>query len=124
MSVPAHLPDAEYAVMQIIWESETPIGTMQVAVIAEPRKGWKFKTTQTLLRRLAQKGFLAIERRGKDLYYSPAVTREAYIKAETALFMEKIHGQSLKGFISALYADKKPSEEDLAEIETWFREKE
>lgn len=117
-----HLPDAEYAIMQIVWDNQTPISTMQVAVIAEPLKNWKFKTTQTLLRRLVQKEFLSIEKRGKDLYYTPAVTKEDYIKAETELFMEKIHGKSLKGFISALYSDKKPSEKDIEEMEQWFRE--
>lgn len=119
----SHLPDAEYAIMQIVWDNQTPISTMQVAVIAEPLKNWKFKTTQTLLRRLVQKEFLSIEKRGKDLYYTPAVTKEDYIKAETELFMEKIHGKSLTGFINALYSDKKPSDKDIEEMEQWFKER-
>jgi len=108
--------------MQIIWSQETPTTTAKVAVTAEPLKGWHFKTTQTLLRRLVKKGFLSSEKLGGDLYYTPVVSREDYTKMETELFMEKIHGRSLKGFISALYADKKPSQADIAEMEEWLKE--
>jgi len=121
MSVVSQLPDAEYTVMQIIWDGETPITTAHVSAIAQPLKNWHFKTTQTLLRRLVKKGFLLSEKHGNDLYYSPLVTKEEYVKAETEFFMEKIHGKSLKGFISTFYADKKPSDEDIAEMEKWFK---
>ena len=122
MSGLIRLPDAEYTIMQIIWSQETPTTTAKVAVTAEPLKGWHFKTTQTLLRRLVKKGFLSSEKLGGDLYYTPVVSREDYTKMETELFMEKIHGRSLKGFISALYADKKPSQADIAEMEEWLKE--
>jgi len=115
------LPDAEYTIMQIIWSQETPTTTAKVAVTAEPQRGWHFNTTQTLLRRLVKKGFLSIEKLSGDLYYTPVVSRDDYTKMETELFMEKIHDRSLKGFISALYADKKPSEADIAEMEEWLK---
>ena len=117
------LPDAEYAIMQIVWEQDMPITTMQAAAIAGPLKGWHFKTVQTLLRRLVTKGFLASEKYGRDLHYTYVITRDEYIQAETDLFMSKIHNKSLKGFISALYADGKPSETDIAEIEAWLNER-
>ena len=123
MSAPSRLPDTEYMIMQIIWNNETPTTTAKVAVAAEPIKGWHFKTTQTLLRRLVKRGFLSIEKLSGDLYYTPIVSQEDYIKMETEHFMEKIHGRSLKGFISALYSDKKPSDADIAEMEKWFKEK-
>ena len=50
MSFPIRLPDTEYTIMQIIWEQEIPTTTAKVAAVAEPLKGWHFKTTQTLLR--------------------------------------------------------------------------
>ncbi|MCL2662013.1 MAG: BlaI/MecI/CopY family transcriptional regulator [Oscillospiraceae bacterium] len=121
MSILKQLPDTEYAIMQIIWEMEIPTTTARVAAVAEPLKGWHYKTTQTLLRRLMKKGFLSSEKKDGDLYYTPMVTKDEYTKMETELFMEKIHGKSLKGFISTLYSDKKPSNADLAEIEEWFK---
>jgi len=121
MPVPIHLPDTEYTIMQIIWDLDIPTTTAKVAAVAEPLKGWHFKTTQTLLRRLMKKGFLSGEKKDGDLYYTPMVTREEYIKMETEMFMDKIHGKSLKGFISTLYSDKKPSDADLSEMEEWFK---
>ena len=121
MSAPILLPDTEYTIMQIIWEQEIPTTTSKVAAVAEPLKGWHFKTTQTLLRRLLKKGFLSSEKINGDLFYTPIISKEEYIKRETELFMEKIHGKSLKGFISTLYSDKKPSDADLAEMEEWFK---
>jgi len=121
MSIPKQLPDTEFVIMQIIWEQEIPTTTAKVAAVAEPLKGWHFKTTQTLLRRLIKKGFLSSEKKDGDLYYTPLVTKDEYTKMETELFMEKIHGKSLKGFISTLYSDKKPSDADLTEMEEWFK---
>ena len=123
MSFPIRLPDTEYTIMQIIWEQEIPTTTARVAAVAEPLKGWHFKTTQTLLRRLIKKGFLSSEKKDGDLYYTPAVTKDEYTKMETEMFMEKIHGRSLKGFISTLYSDKKPSDAEIAEMEEWFKNK-
>ena len=121
MSIPKQLPDTEFVIMQIIWEQEIPTTTAKVAAVAEPLKGWHFKTTQTLLRRLIKKGFLSSEKKDGDLYYTPLVTKDEYTKMETELFMEKIHGKSLKGFISTLYSDKKPSDADLTEMEEWLK---
>jgi len=121
MSVQKILPDTEYTIMQIVWEQEIPTTTARVAAVAEPLKGWHFKTTQTLLRRLMKKGFLSSEKKDGDLYYTPIVTKDEYTKMETEMFMEKIHGKSLKGFISTLYSDKKPSDADIAEMEEWFK---
>jgi hypothetical protein len=49
------------------------------------------------------------------------VAQEEYIKAETESFMEKFHKKSLHGLMRAMYSDKKPSDEDIAEIEQWFK---
>jgi predicted transcriptional regulator len=116
------LPDAEYDVMQIIWGQPVPITSAQVAALAEPLRNWKLSTTLTLLRRLADRGFLHNEKRGKELHYTPLVTREAYIKAETNRFMEKFHKKSLHGLMCAMFTDKKPNAEEIAELKKWLTE--
>lgn len=116
------LPDAEYDVMQIVWDQPVPITSGQVAALAEPLKNWKPSTTFTLLRRLTSKGFLSSEKRGKELFHTPLIAKEEYIKAETELFMEKFHKRSLKGLMLAIYSDKRPNAEDIAELEKWLKE--
>ena len=124
MPVPSRLPDAEYEIMQIIWSQPAPITSAQVVVLAEPLKNWKPPTVLTLLRRLTNRGFLKSEKHGKDLYHTYVITKEEYIKAETEAFMDRFHKKSLRGLMRAMYSDKKPSAEDIAELEKWLKDEE
>jgi predicted transcriptional regulator len=75
----------------------------------------------TLLTRLAGRGFLASEKRGKERFYTPLVSRDEYLQRETGAFVKRFHKNSLTGLMSALFGGK-PRNEDLTEIEQWMRE--
>ena len=124
MPVPSLLPDAEYEIMLIIWEQTAPVTSMQVAALAMPLKNWKSQTVLTLLGRLAKRGFLASEKRGKELYHTPLISKEEYIEAETGSFMKRFHGNSLKGLVSALYSGESPDDKTISELEEWLNSKE
>ena len=124
MPLSKQLPDAEFEIMQIIWSQPVPITSVQVDNLLREMKTWHISTVKTLLRRLVARGFLSAEKHGKELLYTPLISQEEYIKAETEVFMEKFHKKSLRGLMRAMYADKKPSDEDIAEIEEWFKEEE
>ena len=70
------LSEAEYAIMQQFWE-EGPMGSDGLAALAAAR-GWKPTTLLTFLSRLAAKGMLAVEKKGKSNLYRPLVGRAAY----------------------------------------------
>ena len=116
------LPDAEFDVMEVIWGNDVPISSVQVSSLAAPEKKWKPQTVLTLLKRLEGRGFLSSEKRGKERYYMPLVTREAYLKQETGLFVQRFHKNSLTGLMNALFGGGKPNAEDLSEIEKWLDE--
>lgn len=116
------LPDAEFDIMQIIWGEETPISSMRVYSLTLPEKNRKPQTVLTLLTRLEKRGFLSSEKRGKERFYTPLVSREAYLNQETGLFMRRFHKNSLMGLMSALFSDKKPKAEELLEIEQWLEQ--
>ena len=124
MPIPSQLPETEFEIMQVIWSQTEPVTSVRVDELIGETKSWHVSTVKTLLRRLVARGFLSAEKRGKNLYYIPLVTHDEYIQAETELFMEKFHKKSLRGLMRAMYADKKPSDEDIAEIEEWFKDKE
>jgi len=102
------LPDAEFDVMQIIWEEETPISSVQVFNLSVDKKKWKPQTVLTLLTRLEKRGFVASEKRGKERYYWPVVAREDYLKQETGQFVRRFHKNSVTGLMSALFGGKSP----------------
>jgi len=114
------LPDAEFDVMQIVWGQPTPISSVQIFNLAAPHKSWKPQTVLTLLTRLVSRGFLSSEKKGKERYYAPLITREEYLNQETGMFVQRFHKNSLTGLMSALFAGKKPRKEDISEIETWL----
>ena len=118
-----HLPDSEFAIMQIIWSQASPISKTQVAALAEPHKGWKPQTVYTLLNRLTEKGFLSTEKKGKERFYTFLVAQEDYLNQETDRFMKTVHKNSLTGLMNALFANNQFSKEDLSELEQWLKKK-
>lgn len=120
MSEYIRIPEAEFEVMQIIWSQPPYISSIQVTGLQEK---WKHQTVLTLLTRLTKRGYLNSEKVGKDRFYTPAVSREEYLKMETAYFMRKFHQNSLTGLMSALYPDSNPSNSEISELEQWLNGK-
>ena len=66
---------AEMRLLQILWEREE--GTVEDVVNAHPRKEQpNYKTTQTLLRIMEQKGLITHESRGRVFVFRPLVSRK------------------------------------------------
>ena len=68
------LPDAEFELMQIVWQNPTPISTNQI--ISHLQNSWKPQTVLTLLTRLIERGFLKSERMVNERIYTTLVTQE------------------------------------------------
>jgi len=115
------LPDSEFAIMQIIWGQPVPISKTQVADLAEPQRGWKPQTVYTLLNRLVEKNFLSSEKQGKERFYTPLVTQEAYLTQATGRFMDIFHKNSITGLMSALFSDG-VNDDDLTELDAWIKD--
>lgn len=60
------LPDAELAVMQAVWACEAPAKRAQLAAILDKTHPMAPTTLLTVLSRLADKGFLRIEKTGRS----------------------------------------------------------
>jgi len=117
----SQLPEAEFFAMKTIWEQETPISNKKMVELLKPVKGWKKQTVHTLLFRLIEKGFLASELQGKERYYTPLVSREDYLSQETGRFVKDFHKNSISGFMNALVANNKLTDNDFHELSTWLK---
>ena len=118
------LPDAEFEVMRVIWRSDPPITTAQIIKMLEPYTNWKPQTVMTMLVRLIEKNFLTSERVGRERNYSPVVTEQEYMRAETEDFMTRYRGNSVGSLVKTMYDGGKLSPEDVAEIKQWLKDKE
>ena len=92
-----HIPDAEFHVMQVIWDAPVPLSTTQIiqTVQKEINPAWKMPTIRTFLARLITKGYLTVESDSKERYYSAVIDEQAYLKSVTRKFLIQHHYDSL-----------------------------
>ena len=117
------LPDAELKIMMIIWEAK---GSVTSAYIMEKLKGeetWGNTTVLNFLARLVDRGFLKREKEGKTNIYTALIEEEIYLESESKSFLERLHGNSIRSLMSALYKGHALSKGDLEELQTFIEEK-
>ncbi|WP_105615452.1 BlaI/MecI/CopY family transcriptional regulator [Vallitalea okinawensis] len=116
------LPDAEFEVMNEIWNNASPITTNVLMKKLGKQKEWKVQTLISMLNRLIKKGFLHSEKNGKERTYVPLVKKEDYLKYETENFIKRYHENSIVNLVNTLYSNKKLKEQDIDELSTLLKE--
>lgn len=109
------LPDAEQEVMQAIWACTAPVVRTDIEKILYKTHPMAMTTLLTLLTRLSEKGFITIEKNGRRSYYTPCISREDYLAAQSKSFVDKLCGGSISTFATALCSSGLTREE-LAEL--------
>ena len=109
------LPDAELEVMQAVWACEAPVARADIDAKLKDTHPMALTTLLTVLTRLADKGFIRIEKQGRSARYIPLVRREEYLAQQSRRFLEKLCGGSLPAFAAAL-CDSGLSRQELAEL--------
>lgn len=109
------LPDAELAVMQALWALDGPGTRSQIGAGLGEGRGMAPTTLLTLLSRLAERGFVAADKSGRSALYTPLVSREEYLAAQSRSFIDKLCGGKLSVLAAAL-CDSGLSREELAEL--------
>ena len=115
------LPDGELEVMQLLWEMETPAPRAAVEAEMQKLRPMAQTTLLTLLTRLAEKGFVKIEKQGRSSVYTPLVARADYQAQQSRRIWDRIFGGSPSAFASALTASG-ISKEDLDELRRLLEE--
>lgn len=70
--------DAEYRLMEVLWE-HAPINSTRLVAVCQEKLNWNKSTTYTVLRKLKNKGAV----RHEDTVVSVILTREAAIREES-----------------------------------------
>ncbi|MCD7806167.1 MAG: BlaI/MecI/CopY family transcriptional regulator [Lachnospiraceae bacterium] len=109
------LPDAELEVMQAVWACEPPVARTDIENVLFETHPMAMTTLLTMLTRLSEKGYLTIEKKGRRSYYTPCVSREEYLAAQSKSFLEKLCGGSLSVFANAL-CDSGLSRKEIEEL--------
>lgn len=109
------LPDAELEVMQALWSCPPPAVRGDINEILKDTHPMALTTLLTLLMRLSEKGFIKIEKNGRSSQYTPIISRQEYLAAQSNQFLKKLCGGSLTTFATAL-CDSGLTKEELNEL--------
>ena len=113
--------EAEYAVMEVLWE-EAPLTAAEVAERVPEERGWSLATVKTMLSRLLAKGVLTHEEEGRRYLYRPAVAREDYIAEESTRLLDRMFAGRVTPLVAQLAARDRLSAKDIEEIEALLKE--
>ncbi len=109
------LPDSELEVMQAVWACEPPVSRADIKKQLATSYPIAQTTLLTLLTRLTEKGFLSAELDGQRKLFSPLVSQQEYLAAQSNRFLKKLCGGNLSTFAAAL-CDSGLTKEELAEL--------
>ena len=108
--------DAEYKLMEVLWDN-APINSTQLVAICAEVLAWNKSTTYTVLRKLKNKGMV----RHEDATVSVLVSREEAIREESRDLERKAGG--LNPFMVAFLGGRKLTEEEAEALKRLIDEK-
>jgi BlaI family penicillinase repressor len=118
LSVPT---PAEMRLLQVLWDREE--ATVDDVVNAHPeRERPNYKTTQTLLRIMEQKGFITHESRGRVFVFRPLVSRKTIDHLSIQALVSRNFRGSASGLLVNLLEASPIKKKQLDELEAYIRE--
>ena len=106
---------AETEILRLVWQLRA--ATVQQIQDALPaHRKVAYKTVQTLLRRLEEKGYLKHRMEGKAHVFCPAVKQEAVVKRTVLDFVDRLFGGDPRPLMQFLAEDGRIDAEDIEEL--------
>jgi BlaI family penicillinase repressor len=117
-----HISDAEWQVMQVVWERKAATAAEVIAALSGTT-GWQHRTVRTLLARLVDKGALAAEADGNRYVYRPLVSRGKCVREESRSFLQRVFGGDAAELLVHFVRDADLPPERIEELKRLLDEK-
>lgn len=117
------LPDSELELMMIIWELDKPVTRTEIEEKMAFDRKLSPTTILSFLSRLQEKGFLAMEKEGRNNVYIALIDREIYIQKESWNVLKRLYDNSPKKFLEAICENGNLADAELEELEEYIRKK-
>lgn len=114
------LPDSELEIMLIIWELDAPATRTQIEMQMARDRKLSPTTILSFLSRLREKGFLEVQKEGRNNVYRARISRTQYMQEESKNIVKRMYQNSAKNFLTALYDGNNLSAADLEELERYI----
>ena len=106
---------AESVVMEALWRRSPLTSEAIMAEVREPQD-WTEGTVKVLISRLVKKKAVAAKADGRRYLYSPLLSREAYVGAESQGLLDRLFDGRLAPLVMHFSQSDKLSDEDVAEL--------
>ena len=118
-----NLTEAEWTVMDCLWEKSPRTGRETVAWL-DKKVGWTRSTTLTMLRRLEAKGAVVGDTDGELKTFRPLIAREEVAVRETENLLDRAYKGSLSLLVSSLTKKQSLPQSEIDELYAILREME
>ena len=105
----------EWIVMEALW-AKSPATLGETIDRLGSRASWNYKIYQSYMNVLDKKGYISSEKRGRDKFYSPAISREECIARESRAVLSKMQSDSVGLMITSMVREGDLSRSDRLEL--------
>lgn len=107
--------EAEWKIMEVLWD-HAPRTMSEITKILEPTTGWTRHTVITLLKRMQEKGSVAVDESGPVKTYTPSITREQASTSQTRKLLSSIFGGKPSLLINTLVDSGEISLQEMQDL--------
>jgi len=118
------ISEAEWLVMDVLWNAARPLTALEVVQGLSGRKAWQDQTIRTMLRRLIRKKAVRYKADGKTYLYSAAASRAQCVRGESRSFLQRVFGGAAQPLLVQLMQESRLSADEIAELRRILRQKE
>lgn len=109
------LNNSEWCIMEELWQAQ-PQTLMQLVHKMKEKQGWSKSTTNTVLRRMQEKGCVRYAEGEKARNYFTDLSREEVVLKEARSLLNRAFGGSLGMLINTFVDSNQLTEEELEEL--------
>ena len=117
------ISDAEWQVMNVVWEGQPMTGQEIVSQLAD-QTDWASATIKTMLHRLVKKEVLSFEQQGNRYLYRSRVRKSNCVKQASRSFLQRVFSSEPAPLLAHFLKNTKLSEEEIADLRRILNEHE
>jgi BlaI family transcriptional regulator, penicillinase repressor len=110
------LSDAEWKVMNAVWEKAGDVSAREVLDATAAETGWAYTTVKTLMDRLVEKGVLGVEVRRNVSWYRARLQKARAVRSAADDLMRRAFGGAVAPLVHHLVQSRRLSPRDRAEL--------
>ena len=116
-----HCTEAEWKILEALWE-HAPRTMPEITRILEPQTGWSRHTVITLLKRMQEKGTVAVDETGPVKTYTPLIKREDAVQQQTRKLLNHVFSGRASLLVQNLVDTGEITVKEVEELLSMIRE--